>query len=213
VKISKLTKGTVANYPQFKGVHMYRSFLFIFLFSIGIFSQAPQITQDSLKNLMTNGSPYDFLLIDVRADSELTSMIGNSKCKPYNLAWPGQLQAECGKIGKNQVVILYCKSGSRAGKAASYLNSLNFTHVYNAGGILTWNGPTMTKTDEFPVDSLPKPSMKGTITSVTYKAAGHQIKTVKIKAIVPYTFSGLYVKRGAVLFQLSGSKLKKRTER
>jgi rhodanese-related sulfurtransferase len=192
---------------------MYRSFFFIVLFSLGVFSQAPKISQDSLKSLMTNGSPYDFLLIDVRGESELTSMIGNSKCKPYNLAWPEQLQAECGKIGKDQVVILYCRSGNRAQNAANYLDSLNFTHVYNAGGIITWNGPTVTKTDALPVDSLPKPSMKGTITFVTCKAETHQIKTVEIKTTIPYTFSGLYIKKGPVLFQINGSIMKKGTER
>lgn len=69
---------------------MYRSFLLFLSFSICVFSKAQSISQDSLKSLMTNGSPYDFLLIDCRGESETSSMIGNDVCKPYNLSWPTQ---------------------------------------------------------------------------------------------------------------------------
>lgn len=183
---------------------MYRSFFFVTFFSFCVFSQTHQITQDSLKSLMSNGSPYDFILIDVRNESELSSMIGNSNCKPYNLAWPTQLQAECGKIAKEQVVILYCVSGYRAQQAVNYLLSLNYTNVYSAGGISTWNGPTVTTAEKLALDSLPTPSMKKTTTTVTYIAPIRKSRAIAMKTIIPKGFSGLYVKSGAVLFNLCG---------
>jgi phage shock protein E len=191
----------------FSGVFMYRSFLFIFGFSLCVFSQAPKISQDSLKSLMTHGSPYDFLLIDVRNESELTSMIGNDICKPYNLSWPAQLQAECGKIGKGQVVFLYCKTGVRAQAAANYLDSIGFTNVFSAGGISAWNGATISKTGALPLDSLPRPSMKGTITSVIRYAPLYKSDPVSIKTFIPHTFENLYVKKGQTLFNLDGKEI------
>ncbi len=183
---------------------MYRSFFFVCSFLFCVSSQVLSISQDSLKNLMVNGSPYDFLLIDVRNESELSSMIGNDICKPYNLPWPTQFQAECGKIGKEQVVIIYCASGRRAQSAADYLQSLEFKTVYTAGAISSWMGPTVTKSKALPVDSLPRPSMRGTITSITFKTPVRQNRTAVVKTYIPNTFTRLYVKRGQTLYNLIG---------
>jgi rhodanese-related sulfurtransferase len=118
------------------------------------------LSQDTLKSYLENGSPFDFILIDVRGAEEASVGIGNAACKPYNLAWPEQFKKECEKIPKDRAVILYCRSGGRASNATAYLDSIGFTKVYNAGGMLTWTGPTVPSADFKPISALPEPSMK-----------------------------------------------------
>ena len=41
---------------------------------------------------------------------------------------------------KNQVILVYCRSGARSATAARELVSLGYTEVYDFGGILDWHG-------------------------------------------------------------------------
>jgi phage shock protein E len=120
------------------------------------------LSQDQLKEYLSNGSPNDFILIDVRTVEEINAAIGNAKCKPYNLAWPDPFQKEALKIPKEQMVILYCRSGARAASAAAFLDSNGYTNVYNAGGFMTWTGPTVSPSEIKPASLLPELSMRAT---------------------------------------------------
>jgi rhodanese-related sulfurtransferase len=121
---------------------------------------ANTLEQETLKSYLEKGAPYDFVLIDVRGTDEITAAIGNSSCKPYNLAWPDQFKDLSGKIPKDMTVIIYCRSGGRAGRAVSFLTESGYTKVYNAGGILTWTGPTVPPSEVKPASLLPEPSCK-----------------------------------------------------
>ena len=81
------------------------------------------LNQETLKDYLENGAPFDFILIDVRGSDEISAAIGNAACKPYNLAWPVQFKDEVAKIPKDQAVIVYCRSGGRSRAAAAYLNA------------------------------------------------------------------------------------------
>jgi rhodanese-related sulfurtransferase len=128
--------------------------------AVVIAAAAGALDQDTLKKYLESGSPYDFILIDVRTADEASTGIGNAQCKPYNLAWPEQFQKETANIPKDRTVIVYCRSGARSNNAAAYLASQGFTNVYAAGGMLTWNGPTVPRSDFKPASLLPEPSMK-----------------------------------------------------
>jgi rhodanese-related sulfurtransferase len=136
--------------------------LILFALAGAVMSPAAVILleQDTLKSYLEKGSPFDFILIDVRSAEEASAGIGNAACKPYNLAWPDQFKKECERIPKDQAVILYCRSGGRTSNAAAYLDSLGFTKVYNAGGMLTWTGSTVPSSDFKPASALPEPSMQ-----------------------------------------------------
>ncbi len=121
---------------------------------------ANALDQDTLKGYLENGAPFDFILIDVRSDAEITAAIGNENCKPYNLAWPLQFKEEVARIPKDQAVVVYCRSGGRSRSAAAYLSENGFTRVYDAGGFMTWTGPTVPPTDMKPASLLPEPSMR-----------------------------------------------------
>jgi rhodanese-related sulfurtransferase len=118
------------------------------------------LEQDTLKSYLEKGSPFDFILIDVRSAEEASAGIGDVACKPYNLEWPEQFKKECERIPKDRTVILYCRSGGRAGNAAAHMVSLGFTKVYSAGGMLTWTGPTVPRSEFKPATALPEPSMQ-----------------------------------------------------
>lgn len=127
------------------------------------------MSQDMLQGYLANGAAFDFILIDVRSSAEITEVIGNNACQPYNLEWPVQFKNECVKIPKDCAVIIYCRSGGRAAGAANHLSAQGYTKVFNAGGMLTWNGPTISPSRIKPAMRLPEFSMRA-------KAAAARLK-------------------------------------
>ena len=135
--------------------------MLLFAVVAGMFqSPVNTLDQETLKNYLENGAPFDFILVDARGADEISSAIGNAGCKPYNLAWPEQFKEMSAKIPKDRTVIVYCRSGGRATRAAEFLASSGYTRVYNAGGMLTWKGPTVPASELKPASLLPEPSCK-----------------------------------------------------
>ena len=46
---------------------------------------------------------------------------------------------------KNQIILVYCRAGSRSHHAALALSAMGFTSVFDFGGILDWEGPIVTE--------------------------------------------------------------------
>lgn len=94
----------------------------------------------------------DALIVDVRTPGEFRSgHLPNAKLIPIN-----QVSSRIGEFGsdKNRPIVVYCKSGSRSGKAESILKQNGYTNVHNGGG---YNALMSTKED---IDSgkIPKSS-------------------------------------------------------
>lgn len=143
--------------------------LLLMVLAVAICQAAVQtLSQDTLKNYLTQGAPFDFILIDIRSSAEIMDLIGNKECLPYNLEWPEQFKAESAKIPKDFPVILYCRSGGRATGAANYLSANGYTRVYNAGGISTWDGPKVQPSKIKPLALLPEPSMRAKAGSLSF---------------------------------------------
>jgi rhodanese-related sulfurtransferase len=137
--------------------------MLIAVMAVGIcYGAVTPLNQDKLKDYLANGAPFDFILIDVRSVEEIEAAIGNAACKPYNLAWPDQFQKEAPKIPKDQTVIVYCRSGARAANAAAFLDSNGYKNVYNAGGFMTWTGPTISPSEMKSISQFPELSMRAT---------------------------------------------------
>ena len=149
-----------------KGIQMQLAFLLATL-AFGMFQEAVKpLSQDTLKHYIErNETPYDFILIDVRSVGEIKAAIGNGVCKPYNLVWAEQFKDFSSKVPKDSAIVVYCQSGMRSARAASFLNAVGYMNVYNAGGFLTWTGPTVTPSDIRPASLLPEPSMKACTTA------------------------------------------------
>lgn len=73
------------------------------------------------------------LLIDVRTDKEFTEHhLPDAQHIPYKQIVAALISRE---IKKDTQIVLYCRSGNRAGKALKALHKAGFTKVHNAGGL------------------------------------------------------------------------------
>ena len=92
-----------------------------------------EITVQELKTKIDNGN--DFQLIDVREDNEREfSNIGGDHISM------GTIIQNMDKINTEKDVVIYCRSGSRSGQIANFLEmNHGFKNLYNLkGGILAW---------------------------------------------------------------------------
>ncbi|MBQ3516213.1 MAG: rhodanese-like domain-containing protein, partial [Lachnospiraceae bacterium] len=100
-----------------------------------------QITPDEAKLLMD--SENDFIILDVRTEEEYdTEHIANAILIPdYEI----KEKAESILTDKDQLILVYCRSGRRSKNAASTLATLGYTNVKEFGGIIDWKYDTITK--------------------------------------------------------------------
>lgn len=86
-------------------------------------------------------------LLDVRTEEEYASgHLENAQNVNINGA---SFADEVATLDKNKPVYLYCLSGARSAKAASYLSQQGFKEVYNLkGGIIAWKGAEKPVTQE-----------------------------------------------------------------
>lgn len=98
-------------------------------------SEAPKLESTSATETTdsaTSVEPSDVLIIDVRSKEEWDSGHLNQAVHiPHT-----EIAAKIGDhaLSKDAKIVLYCKSGGRAGKAKETLEELGFIDVENAGG-------------------------------------------------------------------------------
>lgn len=94
------------------------------------------ITMDEAKKVFQTAGDYQ--IVDVRRADEFA--VGHI---------PGAMNIANEEIGseapaalpdKNQVIYVYCRSGSRSKQAAAKLAALGYTHIIEIGGIMNWTG-------------------------------------------------------------------------
>ena len=44
---------------------------------------------------------------------------------------------------KDQVILIYCRTGARSKQAAQKLADMGYTNLYEFGGIMNWTGPVV----------------------------------------------------------------------
>ncbi len=94
------------------------------------------ITMDEAKELMASES--DYIILDVRTDAEFAEgHIPGAICIPnetINDTEPDQLP------DKEQLILIYCRSGNRSKQASAKLAELGYTNIKEFGGIIDWDG-------------------------------------------------------------------------
>ena len=101
-----------------------------------------QITQEEAAKIMAEGE--DYILLDVRTLAEFAQAhIPGAICVP-NETIGDQDIPELPK--KDQLILVYCRSGNRSKQAAGKLAKLGYTNVLEFGGINTWTGQTVSGT-------------------------------------------------------------------
>ena len=99
-----------------------------------------QISMDEAATMMAQEANY--IILDVRRPDEFAA--GHI---------PGAINVANETIGtaeipelpdKNQLIMVYCRSGRRSKEAAEKLVKLGYTNIVEFGGILDWRGETVT---------------------------------------------------------------------
>ena len=95
-----------------------------------------QITPAEAKEIMDDRDGY--VILDVRTQEEYDEahIDGAILIPDYEI----NAKAESILKDKNQLILVYCRSGRRSKNAASELVKLGYTNIKEFGGINTWNG-------------------------------------------------------------------------
>ncbi len=95
---------------------------------------------DAITGRATQEISSDSLLIDVRTFEEhIENRIPDSELMPYDT-----IENLVGDIDKDTEITVYCRTGRRSGIAKQKLEEMGYTNVINIGGIVSWDGPTVT---------------------------------------------------------------------
>ena len=93
-----------------------------------------QITTAKAKEIMDSQS--DYIILDVREQDEFgEGHIPNAILIPHTEI---EQQASAKLPDKDQLILVYCRSGRRSKIAAESLVSLGYTNVKEFGGIIDW---------------------------------------------------------------------------
>ena len=98
-----------------------------------------QLSQEEAIAMMKENT--DYILLDVRTPEEFAE-----------LHIPGAINVPNETIGteeisqlpnKEQLILVYCRSGNRSKEASEKLANLGYSNVYEFGGIIDWPGETV----------------------------------------------------------------------
>lgn len=109
-----------------------------------------QITQTEAKERMDRDDGH--IVVDVRRQDEYDAgHIPGAVCIPNESI--GTEPPE-GLPDRDQIILIYCRSGNRSKQAAQKLLELGYTNLYEFGGILDWTGPIVTTEEENPTEAI-----------------------------------------------------------
>ena len=88
----------------------------------------------------------DYMILDVRTKEEYEEKhIAGAINVPNESIGSGEIPA---LPDKNQLIFVYCRSGNRSKQASEKLVKLGYTHIVEFGGINTWNGETVSGSNQ-----------------------------------------------------------------
>ena len=99
-----------------------------------------QIAMDEAVDMMAQETGY--IILDVRRPDEFAAgHIPNAINVPNESIGTSEIP----KLpDKNQLIMVYCRSGRRSKEASEKLVKLGYTNIVEFGGILDWKGETVT---------------------------------------------------------------------
>lgn len=85
----------------------------------------------------------DYIILDVRTQEEYDAgHIPNAICIPNETIGNDAISA---LPNKEQLILVYCRSGNRSKQAAGKLVQQGYTNIVEFGGILDWQGEIVTQ--------------------------------------------------------------------
>ncbi len=104
-------------------------------------SSYQQISMEKAMELMETEKNY--IILDVRTEEEyVEAHIPGAICVPNESIGVGEIPE---LPQKDQLILVYCRSGSRSKRAAQKLAKLGYTNIMEFGGILDWPGETVSE--------------------------------------------------------------------
>ncbi len=98
-----------------------------------------QISMDEAVAMMAEESGY--IILDVRTPEEFAEKhIPNAINVPNETIGTDEISA---LPDKDQMIMVYCRSGRRSKEAAEKLVKLGYTNIVEFGGIIDWKGETV----------------------------------------------------------------------
>ena len=98
-----------------------------------------RISMDEAVAMMAEESGY--IILDVRTPAEFAEKhIPNAINVPNETIGTDEISA---LPDKNQLIMVYCRSGRRSKEAAEKMVKLGYTNIVEFGGILDWKGETV----------------------------------------------------------------------
>ena len=83
----------------------------------------------------------DYILLDVRTHEEFSELhIPGAICVPNEEIGTDEIPE---LPNKEQLILVYCRSGNRSKQASEKLAKLGYSNVYEFGGIIDWPGETV----------------------------------------------------------------------
>lgn len=95
-----------------------------------------QIDQETAKEMMKKDDGH--VIVDVRRQDEYDSGHIPGAILIPNESIDAKMPAEL--PDKDQIILIYCRSGNRSKQAAQKLFDMGYTNIYEFGGINTWTG-------------------------------------------------------------------------
>ena len=103
-----------------------------------------QVTMEEAVTMMAEEESY--ILLDVRTREEYADKhIPGAVCIPNETIGSEEIPE---LPDKEQLILVYCRSGNRSKQAAGKLAKLGYTNVLEFGGINTWTGQTVSGTQD-----------------------------------------------------------------
>ena len=100
-----------------------------------------QISMEEAVSMMEKET--DYIILDVRTAEEFAG-----KHIPGAINIPNETigSEELAELpDKNQLILVYCRSGNRSKQASEKLAALGYTKIYEFGGINDWTGETVSE--------------------------------------------------------------------
>ena len=83
----------------------------------------------------------DYIILDVRTEEEYADEhIPGAICIPNEIIGSEEMEE---LPDKNQLILVYCRSGNRSKQASQKLADMGYTNVVEFGGIIDWPGETI----------------------------------------------------------------------
>ena len=94
------------------------------------------VSMDEIVQIMNKNT--DYIILDVRTIAEYNEgHIPNAICIPNETIGSNTISE---LPDKEQLILVYCRSGNRSKQAAEKLKKLGYTNLIEFGGIIDWKG-------------------------------------------------------------------------